>query len=513
MGAKFCAEAPRQKLIGVMYLVYTAMLALNVDKNVLNAFTTVDHGLEMTIQNFNAKNVQTYARFDQAAAVNPKKAGRYKATADSIRLETDKLVNHIQDLKEELVCRADKKEKADFDHIEKKDDTHMAAEIMLLEKKGTVLKDMITKYREGLVQLSKKDSALVSALEKSLSTKNPKPIPGELRQTWESAHFDGYPLIAVVTLMTKMQSDLRNAEADVINYLFKQIDAKSFKVNKLLAQVIPNSTYVLEGGTYESQIFLAAVDTTDYPAISVNGKRLSVNDNGKAIFKVPASKSGDYSYKGKIRFKMPDGTYKNFPFKGEYQVARPTLTISPTKMNVFYKGVSNPVSISVPGILPSQLDPQVSNGKIKRTKNGYEVFPSVAGKKAVVSVYAKLPAGKKLMGKMDFRVKRVPDPVAEIFGMSTGSVLKGKFNGRVKVDAVLKDFDFDLGFKVKSFVVSTTKRGFVVEKRSNSQYLTNDQIKLVKGVSRGSRVYIENIMAHGDDGTNRRLPSISLRIN
>jgi gliding motility-associated protein GldM len=210
---------------------------------------------------------------------------------------------------------------------------------------------------------------------------------------------------------------------------------------------------------------------------------------------------------------MPDGTYKNFPFKGEYQVARPTLTISPTKMNVFYKGVSNPVSISVPGILPSQLDPQVSNGKIKRTKNGYEVFPSVAGKKAVVSVYAKLPAGKKLMGKMDFRVKRVPDPVAEIFGMSTGSVLKGKFNGRVKVDAVLKDFDFDLGFKVKSFVVSTTKRGFVVEKRSNSQYLTNDQIKLVKGVSRGSRVYIENIMAHGDDGTNRRLPSISLRIN
>ncbi|QZT35878.1 gliding motility protein GldM [Halosquirtibacter xylanolyticus] len=513
MGAKFCAEAPRQKLIGVMYLVYTAMLALNVDKNVLNAFTTVDHGLEMTIQNFNAKNIQTYARFDQAAAVNPKKVGKYKTKADSVRNKTDRLVKHIQDLKEFIVCKADQKPKADFDNIEKKDDTHIAAEVMLNEGKGKVLKEMLEGYRENLVTMVKQDTALVSALNKSLSTDKPKKIKGELPQTWESSRFDGYPLIAVVTLMTKMQSDLRNAEADVINYLFKQIDAKSFKVNKLLSQVIPNSTYVLEGGTYQSQIFLAAVDTTSYPSITVNGKKLKVNGNGKAIFSVPATKAGDYSYNGKIRFKMPNGSYKNFPFKGEYQVARPTLTISPTKMNVFYKGVPNPVSISVPGVLPSQLEPQVSNGKIKRTKSGYEVYPTTAGKKAVVSVYANLPSGKKLMGKMDFRVKRVPDPIAEIFGLSNGAVLKGKFKRGVQVEAVLKDFDFDLKFKVKTFVVSTSKRGFVVEKKSNSDRLTSDQIKLIKGVTRGSRVYIENIIAHGDDGTDRRLPSISLRIN
>ncbi|QZE14104.1 gliding motility protein GldM [Halosquirtibacter laminarini] len=513
MGAKFCAEAPRQKLIGVMYLVYTAMLALNVDKNVLNAFTTVDHGLEMTIQNFNAKNMQTYARFDQAAAVNPKKAGKYKVKADSIKSQTDRLVNHIQSLKEEIVCRADKKEKADFDHIEKKDDTHMAAEIMLLEKKGTVLKDMLTDYRENLVQLVQKDSALVSSLNKILDTSKPKRIEGELPQTWESSRFDGYPLIAVVTLMTKMQSDLRNAEADVINYLFKQIDAKSFKVNKLLAQVIPTSTYVLEGGTYESQIFLAAVDTTDYPTIAVNGKRLPVNDNGKAIFKAQANKPGDFSYNGKIRFKMPDGTYKNFPFKGAYQVARPTLTISPTKMNVFYKGVPNPVSISVPGVLPDQLEAKVTNGTIKKGSNGFEVYPKTAGSKSVVSVYANLPAGKKLMGKMDFRVKRVPDPIAEFLGKSNGIIAtKGTLKSGLRINAVLKDFDFDLKFKVTSFVVSTSKQGFVVEKRSNSDRLTADQLKLMKGVTRGNRVYIENIMAHGDDGTDRRLPSLSVRI-
>jgi len=260
-------------MISLMYLVLTAMLALNVDKSVLDAFAMVDQGLMKTIENFNSKNESVYTEFNNAAQENPQKAGKLNLEVMNIKQRTDSLYNYITHLKEMIVKRADGAE-GDINNIEAKDDLNIAAEIMIVKKNGAALKNAIEEYRNHLISLvDPSNTALISAIEKSLDTSAPPVVEGKT-ESWESSKFEGYPLIAVVTLMSKMQSDIRNTESDIINYLYAQIDASSFKFNKLQAQVLAKSDYVLEGGTYEAKVFISAMDTTAKPEIIVNGNVL-----------------------------------------------------------------------------------------------------------------------------------------------------------------------------------------------------------------------------------------------
>ena len=203
----------------------------------------------------------------------------------------------------------------------------------------------------------------------------------------------------------------------------------------------------------------------------------------------------------------------SYPFKHEYEVAKPSMTVSPTKMNVFYAGLDNPVSVSVPGISPSNVKVTITNGSIQPAIDGYIVRPDKVGVESVISVNAIIDGTPKLIGTTKFRVKRVPDPVASVANKIDGAITKNELLAQDGVAAKIPDFDFQMNFKVTSFVVSTSKGSFIVDKPTNGNRFSQEQLDLMKGLNPGARLYIERIVVKGDDGSIRNLPAISFKIN
>jgi gliding motility-associated protein GldM len=358
------------------------------------------------------------------------------------------------------------------------------------------------------------DSAHIESIRKSLDTSAPPVLEG-ISPSWEVSKFEGYPLIAVITLMSKMQSDIRNSEADAINYLYSKIDAKSFKFNKLKAQVIPKSDYVLQGDVYEARVFISAIDTTAVPDIVVNGNKLKVLPGDNAgIYTASGTTEGNFVWKGVINFKSPSGVIVPYPFEEEYQVSKPSATVSATKMNVIYRGLANPISISAPGISSRDLKVSMTKGKINQVGNSFLVYPeAAAGDTAVVTVSATVDNVVKIMGTQKFRIKRVPDPIAVVANKYFGSIDKGDLAAQDGVFAKMVDFDFDMKFTILSFILSANKGSYFYEEKSNGNKFSKEQKNLIGGVTSGSDITIKSIVAKGEDGTTRDLPSITLKIN
>ena len=290
-------ETPRQKMIGMMYLVLTAMLALNVSKEVLDAFTLVDGGLTTTIQNFAAKNNGLYDKFNIAYEQNPEKVGDWKTKADELKTRSNELYEFMNECKVEIVSRKD----ADAVHdgevhladVGVKDDTNFPGEVMIVNKKGTVLKEHIEEYREFLLSMienKEKYSGAVETVEGILSTEVPEDFHRNKKRgatpTWESTYFEYLPLASVITILSKMQGDVRNVEAEMLNFLLGQIDAGDFKVNVIKPVVIPNSNYVFRGQEYRAQVFLAAYDSTNIPTVELENGTILETDAGMGIYSV-----------------------------------------------------------------------------------------------------------------------------------------------------------------------------------------------------------------------------------
>ena len=537
MSSKNCPESTRQKMINMMYLVLTAMLALNVASEVLESFRIVDASLTQTLNNVNRKNEQIYGAFDAAYMQNPTKVKEWKDKADQVHLRTKELINKIKDLKEELVLASGglplKEEEADFVLspeeptiinskgdtilIKKEDDLNTPSEIMIQQKKANGLKSDINGYRDFLAGFLEESSPLRENIIKQLDTSDP-PISlkeGGEKKSWESLHFESKPLIAVITLLSKMEIDIQNAETNTISSLFSQIDAASFKFNKLGARILAKSTYVLKGDQFEAEIFLAAEDTTQQPEIFVGNNKLVMKD-GKGIFKTTASQVGTFKWGGLIKYKTPEGNINSYPFNGEYQVGEPSVTISPTKMNVLYMGIANPIKVSVPGVASQNLEISINNGRFEKNGEEYFVYPAkldASGKNTSISVTANMNGEKRTMGSMEFRVKEVPPPVATVAGMNGGTIRKEDLLSEDGVFAELKDFDFDLKFKVTQFEVTFSGAATYVKtyKATGNRFSTEQKAQFAN-LAQGNIIFIDNITAKGDDGTTRPLSPISFKI-
>lgn len=519
-------ETPRQKMIGMMYLVLTALLAMNVSKDVLNAFILVDEGLTKTTHNFFQKNESLYADFEEAYQLNKTKVADWKDKSDEVKKRSQELYDLIQEDKKLIVLKGEgpettaiTEEEVILKEVKGKDNTNIPAEVMILNKKGLELKDKLTEHREYLISLIEDKETyapLIASLESNLDTEDPPPLKSGELHSWESEHFEHLPLAAVITMLSKLQSDIRNTEADIVNYLLSQIDAGSFKFNKIDAVVISGSDYIFKGQEYKAQVFLAAYDSTKLPTVQLeNGTELPVKD-GKGIYTAVGSSVGSRTWAGTIVLDGGDGNVIRREFKKEYQVAEASAVISPTKMNVFYRGVKNPVSISVSGVPKENLIADITKGSIKRAGNDWEVLPSSGpeGEIVTVKVSAKVDNVTRFMGSMDFRVKDVPDPVAEVAGRSQGVIGIGELSKAGGVKATLKNFDFDLDFVVTEFTVSAVlSGGFTKTEKSDGANYTKAQIDIISAVKTGQRVTFESIKAVGPDGKTRTLNSIVLKIN
>jgi len=539
MSSKNCPESTRQKMINMMYLVLTAMLALNVASEVLESFRIVDASLTQTLNNIKRKNDQIYGAFDAAYVANPTKVKEWKDKADQVNKKTVELITKIKDLKEELVLASGGEplkesraaggftlspsepliinSKGDTILIKKEDDLNTPSEIMIQQKKANDLKNSINGYRDFLASFLEEGSTLRENVMKQLDTPDPRVdlSEGGEKKTWESLHFESKPLIAVITLLSKMQIDIENAETNVISTLYSNIDAASFKFNRLGARILAKSTYVLQGDEFEAEIFLAAEDTTQQPEIFVGNTKLTMRD-GKGIYKASASQVGTFKWGGLIKYKNPEGNINSYPFEGEYQVGKPSATISPTKMNVMYVGIANPIKVSVPGVASENLIVALNNGgRIEKAGDDYLAYPSkldATGKNTSITVSAKFGGEIRSMGAMEFRVKEVPPPLATISGKNGGNLKKEDLLAEDGVFADLKDFDFDLKFKVTQFDVNVSGT-YVKTYSSKDNKFTSEQKDQFSKLSVGGIIYIDNIMAKGDDGQPARpLAPISFKI-
>lgn len=527
-------ETPRQKMIGMMYLVLTALLALNVSKDILNAFILVDESLTTTTETLTHQTGSVYAEFDKAYSMNKEKVEKWKKYADQVKKEANELDAYINSLKVRIVQAADGKKslavvnnKIETDKIDSKDNTDSPAQVMVGDNnngEGRVLKSKIEAFRGHLLaMIDKKETNIINSIKKNLNTDAPAAKEGET-PSWESEHFEHWPLIAVNTIMSKLQSDVRSAEAEVTRYLYNNIEAGSFKFNNLEATVIPNSNYIIKGNEYSAEVFIAASDTTQYPKVFI-GKTKEIKDasgkvvdyemvgsyetidagkNGRAVFKRTGGSIGPVRWGGLVEIKNTDGTIIRRPFEQEYVVAEPTAVISPTKMNVFYLGVDNPVSISVAGVPVDKVSATITNGVIRKSGNSYIVNPANVGN-ALVAVSAEIDGKKKQMGTMEFKVKQIPPPVPKVAGRTGGVIDRNSLLAQQIVVADLENFDFDASFRVISFTVSANVRSFSQDASSNSNKITDQQKTIMKNVNKGDRVYFQDIKAIGPDGKVRDL--------
>jgi gliding motility-associated protein GldM len=238
--------------------------------------------------------------------------------------------------------------------------------------------------------------------------------------------------------------------------------------------------------------------------------------DGKGIYSVPATKIGTFKWDGLIKYKNPEGNYNTYKFNGEYQVGKPSVTISATKMNVLYLNIPNPLSISAPGVASENLEISVNNGRYEKNGDDFVVYPSkldATGKNTLISVSAKVNGQSRPMGSMSFRVKEVPPPLATISGKNGGTLKKEELLAEDGIYADLKDFDFDLKFRVTQFDVSLSGTGgYVKTYSSKDNKFTSEQRDQFGKLSQGSIIYIDKIMAKGDDGSSRELSPISFKI-
>jgi len=555
-GAK---ETPRQKMIGMMYLVLTALLALNVSKDILDAFVVVNDGLERTKVNFKVKSNEKYASFKKAFDENPRKVGIYWNEAIKVRELTDDMIANIDKIKAELISQTEGFETSEVIavneigqdtvlsllYVNAKDNFDMPTHILIgnspdspsdkTEFTARQLKYKLEYFRDELsnVILSQPNvdstNIIYRSLKKSFDFRDGKDASG-LSQNWESLNFYHTPLAASITILSKIQADVLNAESDIISYLNSQVDASSFKFTELSSVVIPKSSYVFTGDTFRADVFLAAFDPTQEPIVYLSQNSVAVNDStplkkteaimvdvsdSRGHIRIPAKTTGDYRYKGIIEFKGPDGLPRPYSYDISYEVALPTLTVAPTKMNVFYKGVDNPVEISAPGISADDLKPSISNGSISRKGKAWVVRVR-QGTKAVITVRAQMPdGGIKVMGKKEFRVKTVPDPVPSFGGKrpTDNRIKKTELTAAQGVAAKLDDFDFDMKFTITQFKVVMIINGTPVDKLVKGNKVNSDIKKILKKARKGQMVLIENIKAKGEDGSIRNLPPISLKVS
>lgn len=534
-------ETPRQKMIGMMYLVLTAMLALNVSAEVLDAFDTVDKGLVKTTEIYAQKNEGLYQDFNQQYAQNEQKVGPWKEKADEVKERSDKLVQYIQDIKIEIIKlngQGDPKEgvitedgEIHGDNIKGKDKVDVATNVMIGEQDGKAyeLKKKIAEYRSFMLSLIEEENeTLIHSIQTNLDTSDPERSEDGEKKDWETKNFYHLPLAAVFPILTKIQLDIRNTEAEVVQYLFNQISAGSIPFNKLEATVIPNTSYVLQGNEYKADVFIAAFDTTAAPIVLIGEYDSTYNEetgiyeyemvgtydsldvvNGRGKFSRMGQSLGTQKWGGIIRLKDPDGNYITKTFEQSYTVAKANVVVSPDKMNVFYVGVDNPVSISIAGVDGDKISPSITNGRIKPVSPGkYIVNPKRPGN-SLVTVFAEIDGVQKNMGTAPFRVKGLPDPVVQVAGKKGGKIERNVLAAQTGVFAVMEDFDFDLEFKIIEFTVSTTDRGgYYISESTKGNIFTPSQKALIKNLRRGQRLNIEDVKAIGPDGSVRPLAPI-----
>ena len=305
------------------------------------------------------ENLAIYDTFEQQMKANPQKTKEWYDKAQQVRKMSDSLYNLAASLKQAIVVEADG-EDGDVTNIRNKEDQEPASYVMLspTNGQGQKLYDAINSFRERMLKMvtDEKQKQIIAG---NLTTDVPKRAMGK---NWQEYMFESMPAAAAVTLLSKLQSDVRYAEGEVLHTLVQNIDVKDIRVNALEAFVIPNSQTIVRGDKFSAHIVMAAVDTTQVPDIYIGGQKVTLKDN---LYERICGSTGDFTLAGYMETFNGNGDKIRRDFSQKYTVVDPSATVSADLMNVLYAGYNNPISVSVPGVPLNKVSASMTNGSLQ----------------------------------------------------------------------------------------------------------------------------------------------------
>lgn len=542
MGATNCPETPRQRMIAMMYLVYTAMLALNVSSDILNAFIVVDDTLIVSNKNVASKCSNDYLWLNnQEALLGAAKVGDVNKKARQLKEETNSMVNYIETMRRDLIYYVDgdslttiKNDKGEsvttlrtVATMKAKENFDKPTDFMINKKKATELKNRINLYKKNVLKLiAPKDK---KQIEKYLGLKvDQKFTKDNFDQSWEEHNFEHIIAAASVTILNKTIGEVRNAESMILDHLKSSISADDFKFDQIGGRTIPKSQMVFSGDNYEADIIVAAYDTKTNPEVyykmgvdtlteeNLAGAVKLEGAEGVVKLKIGANNIGAQRYAGLIKIIDPQGRPKYYSFRDEYSVMKPTATIAADKMNVLYAGIANPVSVAAP-VAPEKLSVSFPGCKAKSTGAGkYDISvpASLIGKKVTATVSAKVENSNKVLGSTIFRVKKVPNPRAVLgANIRGGKRAKSELLANPLIRASMgEDFAYDLKWRVNSFRVIFVIKGYEDPPLACQGGVMSEAVKAkIQKATSNTVIYFTDIKVSSEAGT-RTLDEFSVRI-
>ena len=566
-GAK---ETPRQKMIGMMYLVYTALLAMNVSKDILDAFDTVNNGVQTTNITLSQQINQKYAAFEEQYGLDQEKVGPYWEQAQDLREDATDLINYIEALKWNLVkkieCdKANTPQEAaqialkngllksadtlrngrkiydiNTSKVKSRDNYNKPTEYMMGNPEGNgvafELSEKIRHFRGevvkamgpahiheiGMITDSVYGSREYVLSQEGVSESSMKrlPLDGEvygaridyaptamdaIQKGWEYRNFHHTVLVADVTLLNKIISEVQTAELNAVTQLMTNIHASDFTFDEIGARVFAESGYLLSGQTYRAQAMVTAWKNSQLTArVKLDGgAEKEYTSNAQGVIPLEWNVGvGSHTYTGVIDMLDPStNQMEEFPFQGSFTVAPPAVSVSATKMNVVYRGIDNPIAVG--GGVGGEISATASSGSLNRTGNGtYNLRPGEANE-VTINVTS---AGSSL-GSMKFRVKDLPKPEAIIRNVQNGLVSKSALLAANRVEAEMKDFDFDgVHYDVVGYTFRyKTKSGTTKEAKANSGAFTDEIKNAISGSNVGDTFLFTAIQVRGNDGKTKTL--------
>ena len=523
-------KEPRQKMINLMYLVLTALLALNVSNEILNAFRTLSSSIDKSNVSIDAKNKDIYQQIldNEKAPGQAEKVKPYREKADEVVKQANDMVAYLDSWKRRIVMEAggyakDKDGKSPEDTVfPDRMDNIDATTLLLVEKKGgDSLKNRIESLRTYLLSMisANEQTAIdpLMPLKIEQAKKNDHNPTGD----WSIGNFEHMPAIAALALFSKYQNDVRASEALIIKQLFDDAHLKDIKFDTIAAIAVPRQSYALEGDKIEATILLAAFNRHLNPTIgSSGGGSTKPAVNGVIQWETVASGTGLKTVQGTINLKNEQGD-KSYPWKFEYMVGTTGASMQLDKMNVFYIGVDNPVTVTAAGYSVEDVSLGMPTGTTATGEKGHYAIRVATPGTIEVAINAKTKEGAvKKVGSMSVRVLRIPDPVAKLGGKVGGAMPASSFRVQIAPAAVLENFIFDAKYTITHFSVSALPKGkdiqgpFEVTNQAGCRLTDNANIKKLMEMSRpGDRIFIDEIKAIGPDKLPRSLPGISLILN
>lgn len=504
--------SPRQKMINMMYLVLIALMAMNVSAEILAAFRAVNSGLNEAITALDNKHQKTMQQFSKQLDNDESKTKPYYDKAIQINNITDSLKMYIADLKAEIVEKSDGWEIQDNGDsiIAKEKDLDVPSEIMINRQKGFELQQEIFKARERIFKVIN-DKELNLFLDSSLVVFNAED-PENDRQGRDFARyrFEMVPSVAAITLLTQMQMDIKTSQTDIVERLLGSIGADDISFDVLEPVVKMPRTSIVRNEEFEATILLAAYSSTQNPNITIGDQELEV-EAGKANFSMKATSVGTQKKEGVIEVLNPvTGESNKYPFNFEFDVFEAPATISADAMNVLYIGLDNPISVSVPGYKPDQLNVTCKGCQLKKQSSGSYIATVARGREATISV----SVDGRTAGSKEFRVKQVPKPIAYFGQYAEGEVSKAEMNLVNFISARMDGFVFEnVKYKISKFrFLHSPKTGSTYQENGRGPQITPGMKNAMSKSSRGDVIIFTDVYVTGPGGERRLDKGITLTV-